>query len=182
MNAEALLERTTHDLPPPSTEFPSVVRPKTNRLAVAAIILRYRSDGKEEILLAHRRPDVRIAPNLWELPGGKVDPGEDLEIAIKREVLEEVGAEIDLVSQVGVYQHSSNDSGALWAAVVYTAMVKSTSRSPRIMEPDKVDRLEWFEPYRLPTVRHPVAVGALSAYFSGREIPISFFHPPLAGA
>ena len=37
-------------------------------------------------------------PDLWEVPGGKLDQGQDLEVALKREVSEEAGLEIEIVS------------------------------------------------------------------------------------
>lgn len=37
-------------------------------------------------------------PRAWELPGGKVNPGEDLFTAVGREALEEIGLVVDFVS------------------------------------------------------------------------------------
>jgi 8-oxo-dGTP diphosphatase len=55
------------------------------RLAVGAVILR--DDGA--VLLVQRGSPPR--EGTWSLPGGKVDPGEDVAAAIVREVLEETG-------------------------------------------------------------------------------------------
>ena len=46
-----------------------------------------------EILLG-RRPSGRIQPCSWECPGGKVEEGEDVYTALKREIDEELGIEI----------------------------------------------------------------------------------------
>jgi 8-oxo-dGTP diphosphatase len=44
-------------------------------------------DG-DEVLLCTRNVDGR---ELWEFPGGKVEPGEDPEAALRREIAEELG-------------------------------------------------------------------------------------------
>jgi mutator protein MutT len=53
---------------------------------VAGVIVR---DGK--ILIARRRAGVHLA-GLWEFPGGKPEPGESLEEALRREIEEELAA------------------------------------------------------------------------------------------
>lgn len=59
-------------------------------LVVAAAI--YNREG--EILLAQRPPGKSMA-GLWELPGGKVDPGESPEAALVRELEEELTIVVD---------------------------------------------------------------------------------------
>ena len=58
---------------------------------VCALIER---DGR--VLIA-QRPAHKHLGLLWEFPGGKVEPGEDPAHALKREIREELGCEIDLV-------------------------------------------------------------------------------------
>ena len=43
------------------------------------------------------------AYGLWNLPAGHVDKGESIKAAAKREALEEVGFEVKLVKEIGVY-------------------------------------------------------------------------------
>ena len=47
---------------------------------------------EDEVLLAQRQADQSFA-GLWEFPGGKVEAGESIEAALKREVFEETGLE-----------------------------------------------------------------------------------------
>lgn len=51
-------------------------------------------DGK--VLIIKRSDQAHVSAGSWESVGGKVEFGEDLEVALKREVLEEVGLEIEI--------------------------------------------------------------------------------------
>ena len=46
-------------------------------------------------VLVQQRPDGRALAGLWEFPGGKVEPGEQPEAALVRELREELAIEID---------------------------------------------------------------------------------------
>ena len=58
---------------------------------VGAAIVR---DGR---VLAARRTRPESAAGRWELPGGKVEPDEEPEAALRREVAEELGCTIEVV-------------------------------------------------------------------------------------
>jgi len=66
---------------------------------VAAII---RRDTK--ILITQRLDDVHLA-RLWEFPGGKVEPGESLEVALRREIQEELGIKIRVDDEFFTVDH-----------------------------------------------------------------------------
>lgn len=68
-------------------------KPRRRHLVVAALIAR---DG--EILLTQRRED-QAHPLRWEFPGGKVEAGEAPEDALRREIREELDAQV-LVGRV----------------------------------------------------------------------------------
>lgn len=51
--------------------------------------------GPKRVLLTQRRLDASY-PMYWETPGGKVQDGESLEIALRRELYEELGISVSL--------------------------------------------------------------------------------------
>jgi 8-oxo-dGTP diphosphatase len=74
-------------------------------VAVAVLL---RPDGSA--LLA-RRPASKVYAGYWEFPGGKVEPGEPVELALAREIREELGVEIGRshpwITRVFVYPHAT---------------------------------------------------------------------------
>ena len=50
--------------------------------------------AREGAVLIAKRPEGRPLADLWEFPGGKVEPGEEPEGALIRELNEELGIEI----------------------------------------------------------------------------------------
>jgi len=68
-------------------DFPTIV-------PVVAVAL---CDSAGRVLLQQRRPG-RAHAGLWEFPGGKVEPGESLEQALLREIVEELAITLDLAA------------------------------------------------------------------------------------
>ena len=88
-NAEPAPEPTP-EMPPPSPE----AREAPVRLVVGAAIV---DDlARPARLLAARRTEPPALAGGWELPGGKVEPGESPLSALHREVAEELGVSISV--------------------------------------------------------------------------------------
>ena len=71
---------------------------------VCAVIVR--EDGL--FLVAQRPPDKRMG-GLWEFPGGKVEPGEDPAAALRREIREEFGTDIEVGRRLAAVDHDYGD-------------------------------------------------------------------------
>jgi A/G-specific adenine glycosylase len=80
-------------VPKPKKEIP-------HHTVTAAIIER---DGK---VLITQRPQKGLLGGLWEFPGGKQEPGEDLIACLHREICEELEVDIQVGKLFGTYHHA----------------------------------------------------------------------------
>ena len=71
-------------------------------VAVHALI----SEGNN-ILLLKRSKDDDYQPGLWDIPGGTVEFGETIECALQREIMEEVGLQVEHISPLYIYTNNS---------------------------------------------------------------------------
>jgi 8-oxo-dGTP diphosphatase len=74
-----------------------------NITVVAAVIER------DERFLVTRRPTGVHLAGLWEFPGGKIDPDESHHAALKRELREELDADIDVGELTFATTHAYSD-------------------------------------------------------------------------
>lgn len=54
------------------------------------------TNDRGQFLITQRLPHAAM-PLLWEFPGGKVEPGEDDQTALRREIREELDCDIDVL-------------------------------------------------------------------------------------
>jgi uncharacterized protein len=85
-------------MPVPPQQPAPPARPR--KLVVAALVRG--ADGS--VLLSQRRADQGM-PLKWELPGGKIEPGESPEAALRREIVEELGVEAEVGAIHDVIAH-----------------------------------------------------------------------------
>ena len=78
-------------------------------VAVGVLIERD-AQGRETRFLLTSRPEGKVYAGYWEFPGGKLEAGETVEVALKRELHEEIGIEIGGVQpwrvEIVDYEHA----------------------------------------------------------------------------
>lgn len=115
--------------------------PRRQRVAAYAVILRERA-GEVEILLSRLAPRIS-RHELWTLPGGGVDHGEDPRDALIREVHEEAGLDATVGDRARVYSahmpRAPRDGQLVDAhaiRLVYEGWVAPDAPAPRVLEVD----------------------------------------------
>lgn len=93
------------------------------------------------ILIERQNP-----PYGWAIPGGFVDYGESVETAAKREAIEEVSLEVDLVEQFHVYSDPNRDPRKHTISVVFIATAKGEP-----IAADDAKNIGVFLPWEIPS-------------------------------
>lgn len=105
---------------------------RPRKLVVAALIRR-----GSRVLLSQRRADQSL-PLCWEFPGGKIEPGESPEAALRREAREEIGCELTVQAIDEVIFHAYEDFDLYM--LLYRCAI--ASGEPQAIE---VAAVEWVE-------------------------------------
>jgi NAD+ diphosphatase len=124
------------------------------RLSPAVLVAVHDGAGDRLLLLRHA---AGIVGQTWALLAGFVEAGEGLEDAVRREVFEEVGLDVDEVRYVGSQPWSIDDPGVLLAAFTATAR----SSTPRV-DGVEVVQARWFTPAEVAVLPRSDLPGPLS--------------------
>jgi 8-oxo-dGTP diphosphatase len=118
------------------TEQAKPVAARPRKTVVAALVTR-QPDG--DVLLSLRRPDQAM-PLLWELPGGKIEPGESPEQALVREVHEELDVAVTVEGIYDVVSFSYPEFDLLM--LVYRCQLRGQPRAKDVADVRFVPRHE----------------------------------------
>ena len=122
----------------------------THLVSVAALV----TNDKGEILL------VNSPWRGWEYPGGLIEPGESFEAALKREVREESGVEIEITGFVGICKNVARDIVNIDFTARYTSGELTTS--------EESTEVGWFTPEEaMKVITFPLTRKRLANMLSG---------------
>jgi 8-oxo-dGTP diphosphatase len=122
------------------------------------------------VLLAQRKSTSHLGGK-WEFPGGKVEPGEDPKAALRRELEEELGIDVEVGDVFDVAFHRYEDAGKAVLLLFYEAARTKGSPEPRALD---VAAFAWGDEGALEPARFPPAdVGVLAKLRARLSSPLS---------
>ena len=122
---------------------------------VAAVIQAVAADGQQIIFATQR--GYGDFKDMWEFPGGKIEPGETPQQALKREIIEELDTEIEVGELIGTVEydypefHLSMD--CFWATIISGDLVLREHEAAKWLKKDELETVEWL-PADLELVEH----------------------------
>ncbi len=112
-------------------------------LAVKAFV----TDPQGRWLLIRRAASSKWYPGQWDLPGGKVDAGEDFAAALVREIAEETGLQVELQGLAGADEFEMPH-----VRVILIYMRASTPGGEVRVRSGEHEEARWVEPARVAEV------------------------------
>lgn len=112
---------------------------------VAAVITASNENG-EKMIFATQRGYGEFKDG-WEFPGGKVEPGETPQAALKREIMEELETEIEVGDLIETIEydyptfHLSMD--CFWAEIVKGDLVLREHEAARWLTKEQLESVDW---------------------------------------
>jgi 8-oxo-dGTP diphosphatase len=94
-------------------------------------------DAERNIALLHA-----TNKNYHKLPGGGVEEGEDIEAALRREVLEEIGCNIINLKELGIIEEYRNEFALHQTSHCFLADVDGLKGSPNLEQDELADGFE----------------------------------------
>ena len=112
---------------------------------VAAVITASNENG-EKMIFATQRGYGEFKDG-WEFPGGKVEPGETPQAALKREIIEELETEIEVGDLIETIEydyptfHLSMD--CFWAEIVKGDLVLREHEAAKWLTKEQLESVDW---------------------------------------
>jgi mutator protein MutT len=115
------------------------------RVCVGAVLVRsddHGCDGSSLVLLGRRAASREFYPDVWDVPGGHLEPGETSGQALVRELREEIGVTPTAWASLGEFREPLPDGSE--SIVLHLHAVTSWNGTPRNLSPEEHSEVSWF--------------------------------------
>jgi 8-oxo-dGTP diphosphatase len=119
------------------------------------------------VLLAHRSPNKRAYPDVWDLPGGVIEAGESELGALTRELHEELGVQMTTGSTSHLCRVAAGPADE--PALLSAWLVRDWQGTPANVAPEEHTDIGWFDLEELPPLAHVLVRTVLVNAMRGRR-------------
>lgn len=116
-----------------------------DRVCVGAVLIRAVDQGRGEsalVLLGRRAANREFYPDVWDVLGGHLEPGETSEQALVRELREEIGVRPTAWASLGVFRETLPDGNG--SIILHLYAVTSWNGAPRNLSSEEHSEVSWF--------------------------------------
>jgi 8-oxo-dGTP pyrophosphatase MutT (NUDIX family) len=118
--------------------------PALNQQVITACAFIHKDfDGTEKVFLPKRASTKKFLPNVYEIPGGHIDFGEDIVEGLKREINEEFGMNISVGDPFAAFTYKNDIKGSHSIEVIYFATFNEPIEDISI-DPEDHSEYGWF--------------------------------------
>jgi 8-oxo-dGTP pyrophosphatase MutT (NUDIX family) len=128
------MNKTSHD-----SETPA----QGQQVISACAFIHRKIDGIEKVFLPKRAATKKFLPNVFELPGGHIDYGEDIVKGLKREIAEEFGMTVEIGDPFFAFTYINEVKGSHSIEVGYFATFVEDPSQVKL-DPEDHSEYGWF--------------------------------------
>ena len=114
-------------------------------LVATDVVLITNNQQPEVLLIQRKKPPFKDA---WALPGGFLEPDEDLLVGALRELAEETGVVLSEAVQIGAYGKPDRDPRGRVISIAFGAVVEKKELNPKAA--DDAKNVAWHPLHKLP--------------------------------
>lgn len=121
------------------------------QVITACALIRQKFDGVEKIFLPKRASTKKFLPNVFELPGGHINFGEDILEGLKREIMEELSMKVSIGDPFSVFTYVNNIKKSHSIEVVYFAKFEDPIENIKLNSEDHSE-YKWITENEIPEI------------------------------
>lgn len=134
------MNKTSHD---------SETRAEGQQVITACAFIHHNFDGTERVFLPKRAKTKKFLPEVFEMPGGHIDFGEDMITGLKREIKEEFGMNVAIGDPFAAFTYANEVKRSHSIEVVYFAHFTDPLEKIKL-DPADHSEFQWFSAHDLP--------------------------------
>src|SRR5688572_1897911 len=124
------------------------------QVITACAFIHHDFDGVTKVFLPKRATTKKFMPDIYELPGGHIDFGENIVDGLKREIMEEFGMRVRIGEPFAVFDYTNHVKGSHSLEVIYFATFEDDINKITL-SPEDHSEFVWFSEDELPKVVSP---------------------------